>query len=272
MPFGRPKQALEEGVPLARPVPRDWPVADDPITLTLTANAGVLIDYAGTRLLLDGLHDGAQGFSAVPQAVREAVLTGQPPFEGIRWLLYTHLHSDHFSPSLTSLFLQEHPAVQVIAPEGVCGKDAGLFRQVCEDETGFFTLPIAQNISLRAFFSPHAGEEYGNVAHCCYLLCCGARHVLFVGDADYRAAFFAEKLRGIMIDAAVVNPLFISGGNGRRTLAQGIAPRRIVVNHIPFRGEDPMRFREMVVHCLQRYEKELPPAAVLWDANATVAL
>ena len=65
-----------------------------PIRVTLLANAGVLIRYRDTALLLDGLFGRKDNpFSLLPPGCREAMLRAEPPFERLDYLLFTR-HTD----------------------------------------------------------------------------------------------------------------------------------------------------------------------------------
>lgn len=276
-PVGRMKKDLPlQNRVVHRPKPENWTVGEDPVTFTLTANAGVMVGYGTRRILVDGLHRGADPFSGVPERLLEAVIAGDPPFSGITRLLYTHLHPDHFSAEATGRFLRRNPGAGLVLPAGGNWPEGeSLYAAVKAENPGLWELAprpgeilergLEKDIRLRVFSARHAGEEYAAVPHICFLLTFGTRNVLFLGDADYDADFFAGMLAGIPIHAAVANPLFISGARGRKALLEGVRPERIIVNHIPFQGEDPLRFRDMTARCLERYKKSLPPAAVLWD-------
>ena len=83
-----------------------------PIRVTLLANAGVLIRYRDTALLLDGLFGRKDNpFSLLPPGCREAMLRAEPPFERLDYLLFTHYHPDHFDPEMVRALL-EHRRVK----------------------------------------------------------------------------------------------------------------------------------------------------------------
>ena len=97
-----------------------------PIGVTLLANAGVLIRYRDTALLLDGLFGRKDNpFSLLPPGCREAMLRGEPPFERLDYLLFTHYHPDHFDPRqylgdarLAIQKMVEHKLVNVLGCAG----------------------------------------------------------------------------------------------------------------------------------------------------------
>ncbi len=59
------------------------------IHITLVANAGLLLESGGRKLLLDGLHSQENGmFSPVPPCIREQIMKRIPPLtESDGWLL-----------------------------------------------------------------------------------------------------------------------------------------------------------------------------------------
>ena len=72
------------------------------LRVTLLANAGLLLEYEGTTLLIDGIfHSRDVPFSSLPQDVWQKLLRGDAPFGNIDYLLFTHHHPDHFSAAMT---------------------------------------------------------------------------------------------------------------------------------------------------------------------------
>lgn len=280
----RPTQQEE----LPRPIPKDWWEGEDPVGLTLTANAGILVSYGGEKLLLDGLHNSSlHDFSPVPRYLLDRIEHGEGAYGGIRWLLYTHLHIDHFSGEETLGFLQSNPVKKLFLPAGNGGPgiDEGINPlrvwltahktpvqelHLPEGQPACWTLtPEIKVIAIRAI---HAAAEYEEIEHYCFLLELGGRTVLFLGDSDYDKDYFAFVLSGRKVDVAVVNPLFISKPAGRAVLLEGVHAQRVVVNHIPFSQDDAMGMRRMVRRVLERHEQELPPTAVLWDPEDSITL
>ena len=85
------------------------------IRVTLLANAGILLEGTGARLLIDGLYDPAgTEFQAVPEPVKARLLAGEPPVD---LLAFTHLHPDHFSRRETETYLARNRVRGVLLPE-----------------------------------------------------------------------------------------------------------------------------------------------------------
>lgn len=88
------------------------------IHITLVANAGLLLESGGRKLLLDGLHSQENGmFSPVPPCIREQIMKRIPPFDGIRWVAFTHFHEDHFDLDLVNRYLQEAAPEMLVMPK-----------------------------------------------------------------------------------------------------------------------------------------------------------
>ena len=85
------------------------------IRVILLANAGILLEGTGARLLIDGLYDPAgTEFQAVPEPVKARLLAGEPPVD---LLAFTHLHPDHFSRRETETYLARNRVRGVLLPE-----------------------------------------------------------------------------------------------------------------------------------------------------------
>lgn len=270
-----------------RPLPDRWPVGQPPVVLTLTANAGILVTWQGHKLLVDGIHAGGDHqFSAVPQPMLEDIVAQRPPFDGIEWLLFTHLHVDHFSAAWVQRFLEAHPAVPLYLPagNGGAGVDPGIntlrqylmahaspVRELRLPSDRPVCYPLCPGLRVTAFYAQHDGADFQDTEHYCLMLTLGERNVLFLGDAAQDVDYFSGVLPGVSIDTVITNPLFLNRPAGRQVL-QMLRPEKIVVDHIPFAWEDRMRFREMVVRNVRRWQEQLPPIQVLWEPLDQIAL
>ena len=79
---------------------------DNNLHVTLIANAGVLIQYKGTTLLLDGIFgEKGHSFSNLKPEIWGRMLQWKAPFEKIDYLLFSHAHTDHFSAEMVKEFL-----------------------------------------------------------------------------------------------------------------------------------------------------------------------
>ena len=225
-----------------------------PIRVTLLANAGVLIRYRDTALLLDGLFGRKDNpFSLLPPGCREAMLRAEPPFERLDYLLFSHYHPDHFAPRMVQELLEHRAVKGLFYPEDSAPEVRGLsdwLRQwgvpcvLLSRRTDRAAIQIEPDISVQAFMVPHLGEEYRDVPHVCYLLRFDERRVLFTADSDYLHEDFL-RLADTPLDAVFLNPLFYQAYYDRRLFHGHFDTDTLCVYHVPFREDDRMHMRDM---------------------------
>jgi L-ascorbate metabolism protein UlaG (beta-lactamase superfamily) len=89
-----------------------------PTSVTYLGNAGVLVEQGEAKVLFDPLfrldHD---FYRPVPDHLENALVSGEPPFDGVDAVMISHYHLDHFSPNLVLNYLLLNPTVQLYAPE-----------------------------------------------------------------------------------------------------------------------------------------------------------
>ncbi len=88
-----------------------WVMDDTDIesTVTYVGNAGFLINAGDKKIIIDSLFHGFPPGYAPPEEVTNAILNGEPPFDGLDLILATHNHEDHFSNGLVGQALENHP-------------------------------------------------------------------------------------------------------------------------------------------------------------------
>lgn len=253
---------------------------DERLTVTLLANAGVLLSWRGTTLLLDSIY-GAEGhpFSTLPPETARALREGAPPFEKVDYLLFTHAHPDHFSPELTREYLRARPVKGVFLPQTRSVRESGLAELLRErgipsvllsHETDHASYRIEPELTVRAFSTLHLDEKYRHVHHFCYLLRFGEKSVLFTADVDYIHETLAQ-VEGVPLRAAFVNPLFFSDLRRRRFFRGTLTAETLCVYHVPFSGEDRLHIRPSLANDMVNF----PPAQdvrVLCEPNAQLVL
>jgi L-ascorbate metabolism protein UlaG (beta-lactamase superfamily) len=253
------------------------------IRVTLLANEGILLQDTNTKLLIDGIHTKHSGeFSGLSAQVLADLLAGQKTlYQNIAYLLFTHHHEDHFSSVYTEKFLKGHRLKGVVIPEYQVQESPSL-KEVAEQQSErvYFpalsfgekmTIKFTETLSIVVFCAMHAGEEFRDVANYCYLISLQGKKIFIIGDSDYDATYFSEMLAGEPVDVLFVNPMFIRLQTGRKVI-EAINPRKLIVYHIPFEGEDSLQFRRMVPKDLIRHEGDFPPAEILWDELQTLVL
>ncbi|MBE6602599.1 MAG: MBL fold metallo-hydrolase [Ruminococcaceae bacterium] len=127
------------------------------LSVTRTANAGVLLETDGKRILLDGICKPFGQYLGTPSALRQQLTEEMPDV-----LAFTHKHPDHYDPSYAMLY-QEKTLRSVYGPESL----------------PFYALE--NGIEMRLLKTRHIGKA--DIAHVSYVIK-GSRTVWFMGDAS----------------------------------------------------------------------------------------
>ena len=156
--------------------------------------------------------------SAPPPAAWSAMLAGEPPFDGVDTLLFTHGHPDHFSPERLMQYLRYRTVRQVVLPV-MEPQHWEILQPFLEERRIQWTLltalmqtadfQIPGGTVIRPYFTRHIDKAFWNMPHGCYLISFGEKHVLLTADVDYTIETF-EQISCVHINAAFVNPLFFN--------------------------------------------------------------
>ena len=251
------------------------------LRVTLVANAGLLLEYDGATLLLDGIY-GREGhpFSNLSDEVWHRLLAAEHPFEQIDYLLFTHAHPDHLSPEMTLKFLKRRRVKGVFLPDTRTVRESGLTVYLAgngtpavllSDATDHAAYRVEPEIEVRAFRTLHLDKEFERVRHFCYLLTFGQKRVLFTADVDYVHEEFLQ-LGSEPLRAAFVNPLFFNVLRTGKFFHGALNAETICVYHVPFRQDDSMGMRKRLHHDLELWSDDHPPALTLTEPFERLSL
>lgn len=233
---------------------------DETLHGMLIANAGILLEYRGTKILIDGLYQVTDNpFSDIPPDILRRLLDGEPPYDGVDCLLFTHRHSDHFSAELTLEYTQRRRPKTLLLPPGVWESQSWP-RDYLAEQGIPYVLPscmdertLVPGVTVRSFSTRHLDKQYWEVPHSCLLLTLGEKRVLFTADVDYTS----ETFPGLPpLDAVFVNPLFFRALRAEKFF-HGILPAKAVcVYHIPFPEDDCGQMRPTLKRDVERWPPE----------------
>lgn len=251
---------------------------DEIVTCNLAANAGVLFTYQGRKILVDGLFM-VEGnpFSDLPAGTIRSLREGLPPYDHIDYLLFTHDHSDHFSPELVAAYVAKHPVKGVLLPPVRRPAQARLRELLqargipCPEANAAQDAGISWEPGIRVQSLPtrHLDRRFWDVPHFVLLLTLGDKHLLLTGDVDYTA----ESLPGLPpLRAVFLNPMFFHAlCTGR--FFRGVLPTdTLCVYHMPFPPGDPYRLRAMLEKDLARRPPLGPAIHILERPNQCLLL
>ena len=192
-----------------------------------TANAGVLLTLDGTKLLLDGLCDGVDGYLPTP-----------PEMLGMLWdkapdaLLFTHRHADHYSSTLVSQYTKRNLR-PIYGPESVYG---GPFR--------------IGNLNVTPIPSRHIGKTEPGLTHHSFIVE-GSKCVWFVGDATPTQWRGREDLR--KPDVLIAPYAYANTKTGWETACS--LTENLVLLHLPAENSDPYGLRKQVAETVSSMPK-----------------
>jgi L-ascorbate metabolism protein UlaG (beta-lactamase superfamily) len=245
---------------------------DAPIRVTLVANTGLLLRCGNTGILADALFaPGEHGFSAPSPETWEKLLCGEPPFETVDTLLFTHLHSDHFSPERTLEFLQRRrvkglllPYAEELERQGFYDavRESGTACQLLTERTAKTAFSLAPQVRVEAFRTLHLDPKYHEVPHFCYRITFGEKRLLLTADVDYTAETL-DFLGEDRLRAAFVNPLFFSALRHKRLFRGTLPTEAVAVYHLPFPEQDGRQFHRRLARDLQAWPEDGPQPLVL---------
>lgn len=195
-------------------------------TVTLMANAGIVLNLCGHSLWIDALHtDRVPGFSTVSPALWAQARTLLPPPE---LLFFTHCHPDHYARSLTNEARILWPAANLILPQREFPDQLLL--------SGHEARLSAGGMTLRFLRLPHEGGA--EIPHYGLLLSGGGGSILVAGDCEPASPVLARYLEGVSVDLAVLNFPWLTLRRGRRYLEEVLRPRHLLLVHLPFPEDD----------------------------------
>ncbi len=214
------------------------------IRLELIANAGVLIEYGGQRMLVDGLHHNEDlPFDGLPPQLIGPMLSADGPLADIDYLLFTHSHPDHFSPTLTRSYMQNNRVKGLVFP-GESDKAGGVLEAA--EQMGIACIaPKLQNGEAQSYAPEvlgtaglvvaafaHMGAQYAHRQSYTLRLDCGGHGLLFTGDSQPDPIQAAQICDSMACDTMFVNPLYYIDPKGGRVIEM-LAPKNLVIYHLP---------------------------------------
>jgi len=255
----------------------------DQIGVTLIANAGLFIQSDRIRFLIDAIHhDQDHPFSIVSQKKLKEIIDGSAPYKDVEYILYTHCHSDHFSPKYTKEYLRNNIIKALFIPDdckstNMDSEFTATARNVnhvyLSGEIGKrMTYILNDDLRIHTFRTRHLGEEYKEDVHFCFVLSIGRENILITGDSDYDPATFREALKDLTIHYLVINPLFYNHKLGRQIIDEIIQPKEILINHIPFETDDIYKLRRLTKRDMEKHFVSHRKVTALTEENQTIFL
>ncbi len=215
--------------------------------VTYVGSSGFLIEAGGRKILVDALFDGFPPGYCVPDALREPLLDGQPPFDGVDVILATHAHGDHFSAAAVRRALEINPAAVFVGPEATVAALAGL-----EARTIALAVPdgerrtvTVRGVTITAMPLTHGTPPPGRpgIVNLAYLITAGGTTFLHTGDIDAQAIPLSYLrtlgLPEAHVDVAFVPHFLLATPVPLPFVTEGLHPRTVVASHLQYTGGAP---------------------------------
>lgn len=226
-------------------------------------NAGVMgeVALAGdpVKFLFDPLYDDHFGsFEELPEALIEAIVTGEPPYDGVRLVFVSHAHGDHFSARHLARMMAAQPELRLVAPAQAVARlaEATAWQPAFEERVIAIALENgeqSESLSLagaeiEALRSPHNGwpEDHSNVHNLTYRVSVPvdqgrALRVMHLGDADPAPEHFEPHkafLSRVRTGLVIVPYWFAGEGVTMRERREPLNADGAVAMHVPRVAQD----------------------------------
>lgn len=184
------------------------------MTVTRTANAGVLIKMDGVSILLDGVCVPTEYYLGTPEELRRKLTD---PFPDI--VCCTHSHHDHFDQAYVRLYSQK-----TLRP--VLGSECSAVK------TG--------NVRVTAVPTRHIGKV--DVPHTSFIIE-GSRCVWFMGDAS---PLCLKDMMGLPQPDVLIAPFAYANTTSAWNITKTFGAQDVIIVHMPDRKNDPYGIWEAV--------------------------
>ena len=178
------------------------------LAVTRTANAGVLLEMDGKRILLDGICEPLPPYLGTPAELRERFTKDMPDV-----LAFTHEHPDHYDPSYVRLY-KEKTLRPVYGPESLLFYEAG--------------------DGIEVLFSPTRHIGKADIAHMSCVIR-GSRTVWFMGDAS---PLSLKQMRDLPRPDLLIVPFAYTITPSAWRMTKEMGAEKILLLHMPTREND----------------------------------
>ena len=172
-----------------------------------TANAGVLIETDGIRILVDGVSNKVLNYEETPKSIIEYLCRQFPDV-----VMFTHYHDDHYDEEF-SLKYKKDTLRSVYGPEFALSGKMG-------------------NVRLKGIDTRHIGKT--DIEHVSYIID-GEKCIWFMGDAS---PLELKKLSGEKRADILIVPYAYVTTKASWEHAKSVGSKKIILLHMPKREDD----------------------------------
>jgi ankyrin repeat protein len=207
------------------------------------ANEGFVIKAGPQKIMIDSLFNNGVGRYLVPsQDVLNIMGQDGEPFDGVKFLVFTHNHPDHFNAGMVETFMMKNKNVILVAPRQVL-KDLevyGLyFPQLRHRTVSISPAPLSgaamsvKDLKMNILRLFHGQPDIQCLG---YVFDIAGKSVCHLGDGALKQNKEVLKrfpLHSFNIDVAFIQYYDFLDAEGRDLIAEYIKPKNIVLMHVP---------------------------------------
>ena len=203
--------------------------------------------------------EGFGTYPMVPAIMRDKIMKGEAPFDGIDGVFVSHVHGDHFAASDMVDYLTTHKNVLLFAPaqaiermKSLNPKDMSIFDRavIFKMDTGGKPIHFAGDmLSVGGVRIPHSGNRW-HIENMVFRVTLGAPNknhitVMHMGDATVDDTYFAPYdnfWQAQQTDHAFPPYWFVDTAKGRKILNTRINAKEITGIHVPIKVPLSLKF------------------------------
>ena len=233
-------------------------------------NCALLMEYKGSKILIDGLFDDRQLFDPYPPAFEENIYSKKDIFSGLSALCFTHCHFDHYDEAKVLKYIDMNQEDTILVPS-----NHGLPDRILSNGSNIKEMHtpagLIGNISIGDFeisYLKTGHITYDYPEHYCIQIKAGEGTVLVTGDMhpEYYAklpAFFNMKNCISFFNAVSI---------WKYAQAQAIfeLPGMKYIYHIPSEEKDQYEYRKITLSLLKKYGDLHPDVHFLTESMTEI--
>ena len=235
------------------------------MTIKYLLNCAVLITCGGEKILVDGLFSGNQPFDIMDPSVEEDIIHGRGEFEGLRYLIVTHCHNDHYNGSKIIRCLKNNPGITLIVPsnarldaERLAGARANII--VMREAVGILRKIRTDGPRIEYMKTEHLTFRYPE--HYCVNIVFGDENVLLTADMDVGRIRSLRNFSKRGNSTIFVNSIQLWHRKWRQQLRE-LAYDRVFFYHVASEDRDSWGYRARALLYWNRFGEEFPNGMLL---------
>jgi len=204
---------------------------NDTIRITYTGNMGVVIESDSSSVWIDGLHRFYKTeYQQTPAGFIDSAKRHSGHFKSLQWLLFSHVHSDHFNASLTKEIAVANPEIKISGAGQVVDSLSGTHFTNAWNRNGKLNTDN-EVVEIEAFNLKHTWPaRHSHVQNLMFSVILNGLRITHLGDAvnddpAYQLSAFKDA------DVLVI-PYWLLLNEEGRTLMKTSKAKKIIATHI----------------------------------------